>query len=100
MWLVAQNISASLSYCVEATFRELPDNDEALVEWLKTQPGIVPNTVHARRFGPERVELEVGFIQVRTMSGHPPFPNLEAKCAELGYLDPNGPFLDCKDRYR
>lgn len=89
-----------MGYCVEATFQELPENDEPLAEWVKSQRGIVAHTVHIRRFGTHGDELEVGFIQVRTIAGDPPFPELEEKCAELGYKQPSGPFRDCKDRYR
>jgi hypothetical protein len=97
LFLLAHNLKASMSYCVEATFSELPANDEAFTEWLKNQHGIVPNTVHVRRFGDE---VEVGFIQVRTITGDPPFPNLEQECAELGYRLASGRFRDCKNRYR
>jgi hypothetical protein len=97
MWLTSRYVSISRIYCVETTFGELPEDDELLVQWLGDQPGVVGRTVHTQRIGTSPVQLQVGFIQVRTMAGEPPFPNLEARCAALGYRDPTGPFVDCKD---
>src|SRR4051794_5871822 len=82
LWLLfTHNVRASLSYCVEAEFGKMPADDVRLIEWLKVQPGIVPHTVNVRRFGPKEEELEVGFIQVRTLAGDPQFPNLDQQCA-------------------
>lgn len=98
LFLFRHNAPVSFLYCVEATFDGLPKNDDPLLEWLKVQRGVVPDTVHIRRIETERDKLEVGFIQVRTIAGEPPLPNLEMKCAELGYKGPNGHFRDCKNR--
>jgi hypothetical protein len=98
-WLL-RSVRASLSYCMEAEFARLPPDDDRLVEWLKVQPGVVAHTVLVRRFGGEGKQLEVGFLQVRSLAGDPPFPDLDRKCRELGYRAPDGPFRDCKDRYR
>src|SRR3954447_23075731 len=74
------SVHASLSYCVEARFTTLPADDEQLAAWLKTQPGVVPHTVHIRRFEPGGRLLEVGFIQVRNLAGEPQCPNLDSQC--------------------
>jgi hypothetical protein len=101
VWLLfTHNVYASLSYCVEIEFGQMPPNDDALVEWLKVQPGIVPPTVQVRRFGANGTELEVGFIQQRTLADDPPFPDLDQQCTALGYAQPKGKFVDCKNRYR
>ena len=75
-------IPKSTVYAVQARFNSLPSNDQQLQLWLKDQPGIVPNTVHATR--KDKI-LEVSFIQVRNGLGQPAFPKLEAKTKELGY---------------
>ena len=101
LWLlVTHSVNASLGYCVEWEFGQMPPNDDALVEWLKVQPGIISRTVQIRRFGANGTELEVGLIQVRTLAGDPPFPDLDQQCAELGYAQPKGKFVDCKNPYR
>jgi len=81
----------SLSYGVEARFDALPKNDNELALWLKDQPGIVPDTVHARRSGKT---LELTFIQVRNGLGQPRFPELEAKAKALGYRGSGAMFAD------
>lgn len=99
-FLFTHNARVSFSYCVEAQFTIMPVDDERLAAWLKDQPGIVPHTVLVRRFGSDSKELEVGFIQVRTLAGSPQFPKLDEKCAALGYEHPKNRFMDCKNRYR
>jgi hypothetical protein len=101
LWfLFTHNVHASLGYCVEVEFGQMPPNDDALVEWLKVQAGIIPRTVQVRRFGANGTELEISFIQQRTLAGDPPFPDLNQQCAALGYAQPKGNFVDCKNRYR
>ena len=70
------SVKHSFSYCVEAEFGELPDDDQLLTEWLRAQVGVVPHTVFVRRFGENGRLLETGFIQVRTATGDPAFPVL------------------------
>jgi hypothetical protein len=90
-------VHASCGYCVEARFGSLPPDDEPLREWLRAQPGVVPDTVSVRRFGRGGRRLEIVFIHVRNLAGEPPLPDLNARCAGVGYAKPDAPFRDCED---
>lgn len=94
------HVPISFVFCVEARFDKLPKDDDLLVEWLKTQPGVVPHTVYAQRIGEKGSLLEVYLIQSTSVSRHPPFPDLDAKCAELGYERPDAAFRNCENRNR
>jgi hypothetical protein len=97
---VRQTTHVSWGYCVEARFAALPVDDKPLCEWLKTQPGVVPDsTVSVTREGPDGKLLKVSFIQVRNLAGNPPFPGLDAACMRLGYSGPDSPFRDCVNPY-
>ena len=94
-WL-RENAFASIGFCVEAHFATLPADDRHLIDWLKTEPGVVAHTVHVKRFGVDRKSLRVIFIQSRNVIKQDrPFPNLDAQCAQLGYLGPDVTFRDC-----
>lgn len=97
-WIAAKNLYASFGYVVEARFSEMPTNDNSLVEWIRSQPGVVRHTVHIGRF--ESNLLYVTFIQSQNLLGEPPFPNLDAGAKSLGYRGADGPFRDSKDRSR
>lgn len=97
-WAFRQFVPASFHFCLEGKFQTMPADDNKLMAWLGTQPGVVPHQVHVRRF--EGGIVEVGFIQVTTLAHNPPLPDLDSKCAELGYKGPDGPFHDCENRYR
>jgi hypothetical protein len=92
VWVGLKSIPATLIYSVEAEFAEMPADDKALEEWLRTQPGVAKAIV-GQREGEPRV-LVVWLIMVRDGWGRPPFPDLEAKCDELGYRGRAGRFRD------
>ena len=92
--LAAAAIYPSIAYSVEADFASLPADDATLVVWLKTQPGVVPNTVHVNRLGPQQQRVQIIFIQSRNLFGLPHFPALERGCRELGYDGRVAPFRD------
>lgn len=94
-WAGLKSIPASLGYDVEAEFSEIPPNDDALEEWLRTQPGVVRAFVGQREGEPK--VLVVSFIMVRNGWG-PPLPDLDAKCDELGYRGRVGRFRDSENR--
>lgn len=91
VWAGLKSIPVSLLYWVETEFQELPENDDALTAWLAAQPGVIHAFVGQRKGEPNT--LVVSFGMARTGWG-PPFPDLEAKCRELGYRGPTGLFRD------
>lgn len=95
--LFIHNVYVSFDFCAETEFGKMPADDQLLVEWLKAQPGVVSRTVHVKRFGPKEHTVEVMWIQSQTLAGNPPYPDLNQKCAELGYVDPKSLFRNCRD---
>ncbi len=83
--VVTRFVPASRVYCVAAVYVAAPEDDAALAQWLKNQPGVVPHTVHVDRPPANPRKLIVSFIQVRTLNGQPPFPELEAAAKARGY---------------
>jgi len=77
----------------------MPPTDKPLVEWLRSQPGVVSHTVAVGRFKDDKL-LCVGFIQSRNLAGQPPFPDLDGQTPRLGYAGADGPFRDAADRSR
>jgi hypothetical protein len=94
------NVFVSWSYCVEARFDKMPPNDKALIDWLRSQPGVVPHTVAIGRFEEGGRLVFVGFIQSRNLAGEPPFPDLNGQVKNLGYTGSDGAFHDSVDRTR
>jgi hypothetical protein len=97
--VVCHNVHASFVYVVEARFEKMPPDDKALIEWLRSQPGIVSHTVAIGRFEDGKL-LYILFIQSRSLSGRPPFPDLNGNVGRLGYMESDGPFRDAEDRSR
>ena len=89
---------ASIGYDVRADFTTVPADDANLESWLKSQPGIIPDTVTIRRVDGTPTTLEVFFIQSRNLFGHPPIPPLDTTCQRLGYSGPNSRFRDVQPR--
>lgn len=83
---------ASIGYNLIAVFERMPANDVELDDWLRVQPGVVPNTVQSYR---DDRRLLVVFTMVRNFRGQPELPALDEKCRSLGYAGPNGVFGDC-----
>jgi hypothetical protein len=92
-------IHVSWAYCVECEVIGPSENDEHLAEWLRSQPGVVPNTVHLKRRGPDQKLLQISFIQSRNYFGRPAFPALEEAAHSMGYTGDNIFFHDCRNRY-
>jgi hypothetical protein len=100
MWEVfCHNVHASLGYVVEARFEKMPPNDKALMEWLRSQPGVIPRLVAIGRFEDGKL-LYVSFTMSRSLAGHPPFPDLNGQVSSMGYTGSDGPFRDSADRSR
>jgi hypothetical protein len=92
-WYGLSLIPVDFSYAVEAEFAEVPPDDHQLQEWLRTQPGVWHASVQRRPSGPRtRVVVLLGIT--RDGWRRPPFPDLDGKCAALGYRGPAGPFCD------
>ncbi len=88
--LLLTHLRASIGYSVSARYAQMPADDKALEDWIKTQPDVVPRTVYIGRKGDE---LYVLFIRLEKVFGRPPFPDLSGACVRLGY----GPPSDWKD---
>jgi hypothetical protein len=100
MWAVfCHNVHASLGYVVEARFEKMPPNDKALMEWLRSQPGVIPHLVAIGRFDDGKL-LYVSFTMSQNLAGQPPFPDLNGQVSSLGYTGSDGPFRDAADRTR
>jgi hypothetical protein len=95
-----QDVYVSIVTCFDARFETMPPGDEALEQWLRAQPGVVKHTIWINRLGEDKKTLEVSFIRSQNMAGHPPIPDLDTKCAELGYTKPDSPFRPCPETER
>lgn len=93
VWAGLKSILVSYSFDVEAEFSELPTDDTAIDSWLRSQPQVAA-VIIARDEKSQPKKIEVIFIQARDGWGRPPFPDLEAKCDELGYKGRVGRFRD------
>ena len=70
-------------YLVEANYRTTPNSDENLRAWFIEQPGVVENSVFITRYENGKFEVLVNVNQ--NWWRLPPFPDVETRCAELGY---------------
>ena len=68
-WLGLESIPASVGHDVEATFASLPDDDHALEQWLKSQEGVVPHTVHVEREESDATKTDRVFHHVQERMG-------------------------------
>src|SRR6478735_7794285 len=64
-------------YNVKTHYGQMPTDDTALENWLKSQAGVVAHTVHTRRDGNE---LHVSSIMSQTLSAGPPVPDFSNAC--------------------
>jgi len=92
-------LNKSSIYSVEARFEQMPASDRALITWLRAQPGVIAHTVGVERRD-DGALLQVTFLQVRSLAGEPPFPDLDRRVGSFGYAKPDGPFRDSVDRHR
>jgi hypothetical protein len=98
LWLTKSvlysEVRVSYNYGFEARFTTLPPDDDALVQWIKQQPGVVSSGVGVivLRSGNDAKTIRVTFTQVRNLNGIPPTPDLDTACASLGYGPMETPF--------
>ena len=97
LWCGLHFVPADFAYTVEAEFAAVPADDERLEEWLRSQPGFYLAHVERQPIG-NRWRLVVTFGMSRDGWGHPPLPDLEGKCAELGYRGQGARFRDSDPR--
>ena len=82
-WYALCQMHASLVYGVHLEFASLPENDLQFVEWMRSQPGVVPNTVHVAR---QRKSVDVSWIMTQTLCRRePPVPDFLAAFEWFGY---------------
>ncbi len=97
-WVVSNTLHVSWIHSVEASYFALPPDDDDLINWMRTQPGIIPHTVHVRRTG--NGLFEATFMQSRNLLGRPSFPDLEAACDRFGYKGTDVEFRDVPEDRR
>jgi hypothetical protein len=90
-WIGFDRLRPSVGYGFCATFSTLPETDDELIVSLKAEPNVVPHTVSVTRDGND---LHVSFIMTKRISE--PVPDLDARCAEIGYAGQAAPFRDCE----
>jgi hypothetical protein len=91
------HVYPSFGYSVEARFDVMPPNDKALIDWLKSQPGVVGG-MGVNRFEEDQKLLQIIFTMSQNFAGEPPFPNLDGIVPTLGYSGADGPFRDSVGR--
>jgi hypothetical protein len=91
VWYSLISLKTPYAFSVETSFAVTPADDEALISWLRAQPGVIAKWVWVERRGKV---LRVNFSQERDSWGEPPIPDLDSKCKELGYLGAAGRFRD------
>src|ERR1051325_9970971 len=76
------------SFCVRTEIlgfrvrvQELPENDDALAEWIRAQPGVSRASV-----GRKNGNIEVVMIMNRDMNGNPPAPPLRDSMARFQFI--------------
>ncbi len=82
--LLAVDLRLPMVYSVQVKFATLPETDDALEAWLRTQPGVGTNIVHR----PERGFLAVQWVSSQTNYHAPITPDLRPQLERLGYLGP------------
>ena len=78
----ALQIHVSRVYRVRASYAQMPADDKQLDTWIKSQPGVVADTVRTVRTGDE---LQVRLIMSQTLFGDPPIPDFSGACDVLEY---------------
>ena len=71
------------SYSVTAAGLEMPQLDRELESWLKDQPGVIANSVSIKRNFNNNLNISLEMSQ--SIFGLPKFPDVDAKCSEMGY---------------
>jgi len=78
----ARSIKPSIIYELRAEFAEMPSDDIAFEEWLRTQPGVIPRPSYVDR---EANAIRITWIMSRDLTGHPPIPDFRNNFDRLGY---------------
>jgi hypothetical protein len=82
-WCVLRQVKASIGYSIRVDCESLPPDDEAIEQWLKTQPGIVERTATVHRDGKS---VRMGWIMVQSIGPRkPPVPDIRAALERFGY---------------
>lgn len=93
-WWGLTHVRTSYGYSLKSEFATLPADDAQFRQWLISQPGVIPHTVHIERIGPKGTVLKVTFIHTRDMLNRPAFPAMDEACRNLGYGSPVSGFHD------
>ncbi|MBL9150323.1 MAG: hypothetical protein JNM94_16665 [Phycisphaerae bacterium] len=90
-WMGFDRFRPSVDYAFCATFSALPETDSELIVSLQAERNVVPASVAVTREGNA---LRVAFTMTKRISE--PVPDLDARCAEIGYAGQSEPFRSCE----
>src|SRR5262245_42124994 len=93
VWYAVHYVPADFPYRVEREVDEGTPTDVGLEQWMQAQAGVW-RAGGKRRASGARWQLVVIVGMTQNQLHEPPFPDLDAKCAELGYRGQQGPFRD------
>jgi hypothetical protein len=85
------NLRVPSMVCLEARFQKLPDNDQSLANWIRSQPNVYKAVMIARH-DPDKKRLVVWVPVSFHPWLHTPVPDLDSNVSRFGYLEPDGPF--------
>ncbi len=83
------------TYLVTAAGLDMPRLDREIAAWLEAQPGVVHDSVEVIRNGNNNLNVRLQMTQ--SLFGEPEFPNVYARCSELGYRFKTDCFFDDPD---
>ena len=92
MVIVLFSVTLKRTYSVTAAGLEMPQVDRELEAWLKTQPGVVGSSVSVKRNF--NYNLNISLEMSQNIFGTPKFPDVDAKCSEMGYRFKTDRFVD------
>jgi hypothetical protein len=75
-WVVYRSLNATYVYNWHIEYATMPVTDDALADWLKSQPGITHATISR-----EKSSIVVNY----EMKGEPTMPDLIGKSKDFGY---------------
>lgn len=82
-WAFLANNGARFGVCMVSNCKKMPATDEELLRWLRSQPGVVTDSVQIFRKGQD---LHVVFLFDRSLTGFPKLPDIDSHLRSLRYV--------------
>lgn len=79
-WVFTSQIKASIGYRLHVDIEVLLGSDQALVDWIATQPGVVKAFCNRDSEG-----IEIVWIMVQNLRREPPLPGIRMRLELLNY---------------